>query len=314
MLSRSTIIESIQNLEEIIKSKNIPPELMINGDETQVRTLTSRRKVASRNGTGQPVTEEHPEDEHVTLLLLVTASGHHFKPLLIFPLKTVPPLDKRIIAAFRITGSDNGWIDKKIMQNYVENIFLEELEEYRKNLKMGDQWAILILDNHSSRNSLTNCVLFEAHKLVIFFLPPHSSAVMQPLDLGPNLRIKRVFSNLYIPNAKEDRPARRNSKLIALLRAISEGCCANIILSGWEKAGLYPINPATVLGSKMVRPDNIQELREVGRKRGPHMDGGKILSNGVIVHPSSSTEKENQPPKKQRVKNTNKENALNVLN
>ena len=49
----------------------------------------------------------------------------------------------------RMIGSDNRWIDKKIMQNYVENIFLEEFEKYHTKLKMVDQRTILILDDHS---------------------------------------------------------------------------------------------------------------------------------------------------------------------
>lgn len=151
------------------------------------------------------------------------------------------------------------------------------MQEFRENFDLVNQWAMLVLDNHSSRNTLTDMELYDENKLILLYLPAHSSALLQPLDLGPNLRLKRVYSKTFHPETTDDYQDRRNRQMQALRRAVSEAVCPNVVMTGWERTGLFPVDEKVALRSKMVMPYSQSLPPEKKCKRGPRMDQGIII-------------------------------------
>jgi hypothetical protein len=207
----------------------IDPRLIFNTDETQARKLEDHRRLACRRKEGSPVKEGTEPEEHRTLVLFVSADGESLKPAIIFPLRTAPPLSRPNQQYFDIAGSDSGWITGSILKTTIEKLFLEKVEEKRRKEGLDGRWALLLLDNHSSRLSLADEQYFESKRLKILPIPPHSSALLQPLDLGPNLVLKQQYSkwcqSVESDNAKE----RKNRQLDAVRTALSQATCMTTV-------------------------------------------------------------------------------------
>ena len=65
----------------------------------------------------------------------------------------MPDLPEDIMSNFDITGNDSGWITGEILKNWVENQFVNEVKRLR-NFYRKDEPALVLLDGHSSRNSI----------------------------------------------------------------------------------------------------------------------------------------------------------------
>lgn len=281
-------------------------------DETQSRTLEDHRRLACHGGTGPPVKEAAGDDEHRTIVLFISAAGETVRPIVIFPLKHAPTLNEEIQSKLDITGSDNGWITGEILQTAIEQRFFDHIDKIRNKQGLLNRWALLIVDNHSSRVSLPSAEDLEENKLKILFLPAHSSALIQPLDLGPNLALKQQYSRWYHPVENEDAPDRRNRQMDAVVTAISMATCSAIIKDAWLRTGMWPIRFEAIVNSKMIKPEVQQVPRDLKRKRGPRITGGNILVDGRVIVNSSSNEKENNPPNGAKTKKSTKKRKLSV--
>ena len=113
------------------------------------------------------------------------------------------------------------------------------------------------------------------------YIPPHSSALLQPLDLGPNLIFKQQYAKLYVPNAADDAKDKRNHQMEAAVGALSVATCLGSIRPAWKKAGLWPVDIEAVKRSKMIRKplENLPESKK--RKRGAAFQRGDVYSMGI---------------------------------
>ena len=270
--------------------------LIWNTDETQLRSLEDHRRLACFKNTGQPLREGQIEDDHKTIVPFISAAGNSFIPTVIFKLKTVPPLHPQLYKKFDITGSENGWITGAILKTVIESRFVEHLDRFRNDNDLNDKWALLLLDNHSSRLALENNEWFAERKIKILPIPPHSSALLQPLDMGPNLVLKQQFSRWYEPESSDRAPERRNRQMEALSKAMSMATCESVICGAWKRTGLWPINFDAVTSSRMIKNEVPAIPAELLHKRGPLMTEGRVFVNGAIVQ--RSINKENEQPKK----------------
>ncbi len=118
-----------------------------------IDVLTFPHKVVIFKDEPSPITTEPGKLEHITLLLTIPIKGDPIKPLVIFPLKTLPPLHEEIMSYYDITGSNKGWINGPILKLWLENQFLSQIYERRQKYGLN-QPALVILDNHSSRDTI----------------------------------------------------------------------------------------------------------------------------------------------------------------
>lgn len=295
--------------EETVTEHKIDPRLLFNADETSVRKLNDHRKAARRRGGGTVVRElddSSLEAERRTLLLFTPAEGEALKPLVIFPTKQVPFLLHDNKEAFNIACSDKGWINGSIFKNVVERWFLPQLDEIRNKKGLQDRWALLVIDNHSSRLSLEDQAFFDEKKLKIVFLPPHSSALLQPLDLGPNLVLKQQYAKWYQPVGISDSDQRRNDQLEAIRVSLTQATCESVVRWAWQRSGLWPVNFDAISKSKMIKPQQKKIPGGIKRKRGPKLVKGQLDLGNKGLLSLHEEEKENRPAKQRKtLQNTN---------
>lgn len=297
---------------------DIDPRLLFNLDETMLDERAAKEKVATDSKEGA-TSGDTPSDarEYVTLLLNCNAHGDKFKSTVIFPLVNLPPLVDDIKREFYITGSSSGWITSEILKTTIEGTFLKDLNEYKQKNNLLDKWTMLVLDNHSSREVLEDEefreTILRPNKIVIHYLVPHSSHLLQPLDLSPNLRFKVELGKLKKrQRAKLNKmPLQefRNAELLLSLRALSIGLSRASILDGWERTGLW-IGDKTggafkerVTKNSLIIP-KAPELEEipVGKKRRKNtnikINHGNVYNDGVIIGENQSKQ---QSHKKQKI-------------
>jgi hypothetical protein len=87
--------------------------------------------------------------------------------------------------------SDNGWITNEIGIFWLQSIF----EKYTKDCTIG-QYRLLILDSHGSHMTPEFDQYCLAHSIIVLCMPPHSSHLLQLLDIGCFSVLKRSYGNL----------------------------------------------------------------------------------------------------------------------
>lgn len=88
---------------------------------------------------------------------------------------------------WHIATSVNGWTDNELGMEYLEQHFHPQTKETHST----KGYRILIVDGHDSHVSIKAIKFCITHKIVLLCLPPHSTHLLQPLDVG-------VFSPLSV--------------------------------------------------------------------------------------------------------------------
>ena len=254
-------------------------------------------KVITRKDGPQPIrTVDEKGREHLTLLLGISAAGKSLPNLLILPLKTLPELDEDLERTFKIAGSAKGWMTSDIFQNMLMNFYVPAIDTLRRELNAEDAVALINYDGASTHLNINTEKLKTDHHIIINMLEPHSSALMQPLDLNPNGVLKH-FINEHFDCSKEESTSEFRKRLLHTVKdGLSIALASFNIKVGWERSGLWPIDRNIPLGSNMVRDKSAGASIAVSkkRKRGTKIDEGRIVDKGeVMLSPaviSSSTE------------------------
>jgi hypothetical protein len=121
--------------------------------------------------------------ELVTIIECGNAAGERLRPTYIFKGRSVQeqwirkdPLRPRA----NYTFSDSGWTDNVIGLHWIEKVY----DPATIHLLEDGGWRLLILDGHSSHVSYEFVNYAREHRIDLLCLPSHSSADLQPLDVG----------------------------------------------------------------------------------------------------------------------------------
>lgn len=260
-----------------------PPELIFNMDETMLDASGHRVKVISQASSPRPFTENEAKMEHITLGLCISASGSYLRPLAILPLKTLPPLEPRVVNFYSLSGQQNGFISNEIWHEWVRTVFIPHINNVRHQLGKPGQKVLFLVDSHSTRKYEPTIKLFEQNKIIVLILPAHSSTILQPLDLTCNGELKKLLRANFLPVADEDRPTKRNRLLVTSVFCLQGALIGLHIMNGFRRAGIYPFSKEAPLKSNLIR-NPLQELEfrpPLKKKRGITI-AGKVLTNGEL--------------------------------
>ncbi len=235
-----------------------------------------RRKVAIFHEEPIGYREKFEKMEHITLMLCINAEGGSVKPTAIFPLKTLPELSPEIYDYFAISGSESGWINGIILNAWLTNIFIPHVNTVRMATHQNSP-ALLLLDNHSSRESIDTERIWIDHQIMILLLPPNTTHLTQPLDATVNGVFKRHFAQIFQHNLQDNIPVRRAKVMVASKYALSVALSALHIVQGWIRTGLEPIEPQRPLSLAVVEQN--QQLLSVNQPPAKRHRGPSIFNN-----------------------------------
>ena len=161
------------------------PEYIWNMDETSCQLQHAPIKVLAAKGSRNVSGRVGNNREIVSVLVSVNAAGHHMPPFCIVKGKTERSLfaynTPNGVLGAKYTYQARAWMEDILGVEWFRNHFLKHC---------GSHWPqILLLDSHSSHESLGLIEIARENNIILFTFPPHTTHYLCPLD-------KTIFSPL----------------------------------------------------------------------------------------------------------------------
>ncbi|CCO37536.1 hypothetical protein BN14_11692 [Rhizoctonia solani AG-1 IB] len=155
-----------------------------------------------------------------------------------------------------IVIQDNGWTNTDVCLSWLRDVFDIETREKAAGLP-----RLLIWDGHVSHMSYGAALYARENNITLFCLPPHSTALLQPLDkvaFGP---LSKVLSEEIEKASITGQPAQKEDFPRLYAAARQEAFTPETILKSFEATGLVPFNPNRIdLSTKLPPKINQVEL------------------------------------------------------
>lgn len=184
--------------------------------------------------------KKHPGSKAWTSFIeAISATGQCTLPLVIFKGKSVQqqwygPSIKQF-ENWEFTATDNGWTTDDTAVEWLQKVFIPQTAP-RDPLEP----RLLILDGHGSHE--TDEFMWECYSnnIQLLFLPPHTSHVLQPLDLAIFSSLKSSYRKHvgHLSLLTDSTPLGKRNFLICYSKARKEAIIARNIKSGWRASGL----------------------------------------------------------------------------
>lgn len=204
---------------------------------------------ADRCGRGKAV--QPGNREWATAIACINSEGWNVPPFLVVQGKnhlaswyteTDLPTD------WVIKTTDNGWTNNETGLEW-----LKHFDQHTAGRTKGT-YRMLVLDGHESHESAAFHEYCKAHNIITLGLPPHSSHLTQPMDVGCFSVLKRSYGRQIEDFIKAH--INHISKVeffIAFKAAYLQSITPQNAVAGFRGAGLVPFDPQAVLSKLDVR-------------------------------------------------------------
>jgi hypothetical protein len=153
--------------------------------------ITTQLIITGSERRGRPKAIQPGNREWVTVIAAINAAGWSVPPFLIFAGKyhlSAWYEEAEILCDWAYAVSDNGWTNNELGVKW-----LKHFNAYTKACIVGAR-RLLILDGHESYYSLEFQELCKENNIYTLCMLPYSSHLLQPLDVGCFLPLKRAYS------------------------------------------------------------------------------------------------------------------------
>ena len=141
--------------------------------------VCSNTKVLSSSKKTRTFVKSPQNREWVSVLECISATDRISKPLIIFKGNSLQTSwFEENTPDWTFTTSENGWTSKLIAMRWLTDVFLPQTKPD------GGRPRMLVMDGHGSHVDVDFMWECKRNNVELVFLPPHSSHVLQPLDLG----------------------------------------------------------------------------------------------------------------------------------
>ena len=176
-----------------IQSHSVPPDLVINCDETGINFVSnSKRTIAPKGSLKVPLCGFGKDKAQITCTLACTESGDILKPQLIFAGKTersLPNMNARKNYFYCVTPSH--WQNGESYLEFVKHVIVpHKLKKIRELRLPDDQWCILIHDIHYSHLTPAVREYMKANNIATVHIPAGCTDSLQVCDTVINAPFK----------------------------------------------------------------------------------------------------------------------------
>jgi hypothetical protein len=291
------LIRSWFKLVEETKAKyGICDDDVYNFDEAgfMMGKITTQLVITGSERRGRPKALQPGDREWVTAIAAINAAGWSVPPFIIFAGQyhlSAWYEEAEIPRDWVIAVSDNGWTNNELGVEW-----LKHFNTHTKTRVVGAR-RLLILDGHESHHSLEFQELCKENNIYTLCMPPHSSHLLQPLDVGCFSPLKRAYSREVEALIRHHINHITKLEFLPAFRAAYDRSFTSAnICSAFRGAGLVPLQPDVVLSKLNVQlrtptpaalpeapweactPSNVRELEAQST----------LIRNRVRRHKSSS--------------------------
>ncbi|XP_053391991.1 uncharacterized protein LOC128554706 [Mercenaria mercenaria] len=264
------------------------PHLIYNLDEKGITTEHKPPHIVGSSSHCPPAVTSG-RGKTVTVLGCISASGASIPPFFVFPGKRMNPklLEGKSPGADAMV-SESGWSNQAIFRYYLMNHFVKFIPG-RENQKV-----LLILDGHKSHVSLGICEWAKENGIIFFYLPPHTSHILQPLYVSCYGPFERIFNS-------ECHKLMRQTEATLTLYNVCEVACrvytkalsSENAQSAFKRTGIFPLDkdaiPAeSLIPAEVYKPNDVQEADE--------NDSQATVEGGIEVDVSAEVQDKSVDP------------------
>ena len=143
------------DVKVVVELEEIPPELVINWDQTGINYVPSDSYTMEKEGTKRVPIIAADDKRQITAAFAGTLTGNFLSPQLIYKGTTKRCLPTvKFPSDWHITCSDNHWSNESTMISYLHNILFPYIDCKREELKLGPYFpAVVIFDNFKAQRT-----------------------------------------------------------------------------------------------------------------------------------------------------------------
>ena len=250
-------------LVQSIKAKyGIIDEDMYNFDESGflMGKISSQLVVTGSEKPGKRKKIQPGDREWTTLVQGVGATGKVIPPFLILA-------GKVLISNWFTEDLPRDWVIDVSPSGWTNNdLAIAWLHHFDTHAKPVGVYRLLIIDGHESHCSVDFRDLCKEKKIITLCMPPHSSHLLQPLNVACFSPLKRKYSDKISALARSRiHHINKENFLPAFKATFTKVFTPENVRAGFRGAGLVPHNPEAVLSKLDVQlrtptppqPDNV---------------------------------------------------------
>jgi len=178
---------------------------------------------------------------HITAHLCISADGKVMPSFLIFE-KCFPHTTYKdgVPNNWMYAYSDSGYMDTELFLIWFRDLFIPNCGSERP--------VVLIMDNHDSHINIDIVKLARENSIELVGLPPHTTHILQPLDVHINGPLKAKFSSLATSLGFINKHQALNKAKfpVVLSHSIDQLCSPATVKESFRKTGIYPYNPDAI--------------------------------------------------------------------
>ena len=223
-------VDFVPSFREFVRARNFPLDNIFNCDETGLyfRLLPEKALAASFE---KSVDGQKKAKDRITLNICSNASGTVKLPIHFIGKAKKPRCFKGInmdLLPVVYSAQKNAWMESSLFHEWFHNNFIPYVQE-----KLGkDCEAVLLLDNCSAHPDADELVS-ENGKIMAKFLPPNVTSLIQPMDQGVLIGLKRIYKKKLLSRmllADED-----GRSIIDFLKSVNMKVVVDLIKEAWDE-------------------------------------------------------------------------------
>jgi hypothetical protein len=240
-------------VRNVIAKYGIAEQDIYNFDEAGflMGVIATAKVVTSAESRNRPKTAQPGNREWVSIIQGINSFGWAIPPFIIFKGQNHLSAwyeNSDLPSNWVITLSENGWTTNEIGYEWIQHF-----NQYTKERTTG-KYRLLILDGHESHISVQFQQYCKENNIITLCMPPHSSHLLQPLDVGCFSSLKTSYGK-QIENLMRLRinHITKLEFLPAFKEAFKTAFTDQNIRSGFRATGLVPYDPENVLSHLNLR-------------------------------------------------------------
>jgi hypothetical protein len=249
-------------IENTIAKYGIRLDDIYNFDETgfMMGMIASGMVVTGAERRGRPKSVQPGNREWVTVIQAINAEGRAIQPFIVvagqYHLANWYQ-ESNLPGDWAIATSQNGWTDNEIGLEW-----LKHFDRYTAK-RSNSRYRLLILDGHESHHSLDFEEYCKENKIITLCMPPHSSHLLQPLDVGCFSLLKKAYGREIEHLIRCSITHVSKTEFFPAFYAAFQATMTEAnIKAGFRGAGLVPLDPESVVSKLDVQlrtPTPIEE-------------------------------------------------------
>ena len=188
-------------LQELIREEDLHLNQVYNVDETAVFWRLLPVNTQAFKDEDKVLGKKISKDKFSALLGANVTGTHHLKPVVVGKAAKPRCLNNQMNSLPVVYyNTCNAWFNAAIFEDWFLNHFIPEVRRYQEDvlhIPPDEVKAVLLLDNAPAHLHADKPISRDG-RIKVVFLPPNTTALIQPMDQGVIMAAKRLYTRKYL--------------------------------------------------------------------------------------------------------------------